>query len=73
MFFVQVEQPADDFENKGEPISKHRVMDIIMSGMTNEHELIQFQAMKDSEFSPDDLKFTTRHMYVSRGAKEDQP
>ena len=62
MFFVQVKQLADDLENMGEPISKHRVMDIILSGMTNEYELIQFQAMKDSEFSLDDLKFTMRSM-----------
>ena len=51
-------------------------MDIILSGMTNEYELIQFQAMKDSEFSLDDLNFTMRSMYANglRGAKEeDQP
>ena len=56
---------ADDLESMGEPISKHRVMDIILSGMTNEYELIQFQAMKDSEFSLDDLKFTMRNIYVN--------
>ena len=50
VFFVQVEQLADDLENMGEPISTHRVMDIILAGMSNEYELIQFQAMKDSEF-----------------------
>ena len=33
--------------------------------MTNEYEQIQFQAMKDSEFSLDDLKFTMRNMYVN--------
>ena len=43
MFFVQVKQLADDLENMGEPISKHRVMDIILSGMTNEYELINFK------------------------------
>ena len=65
MFFVQVKQLADDLENMGEPISKHRVMDIILSGMANEYELIQFEAMKDSEFSLDDLKFTMRNMHVN--------
>ena len=76
VFFVQVEQLVDDLERMGEPISKHRVMDIILSGMTNEYELTQFQAMKDSEFSLDDLNFTMRSMYANglRGAKEeDQP
>ena len=34
--FVQVEQLVDELENMGEPISKHRVMDIILSGMTSE-------------------------------------
>ena len=66
MFFVQVKQLADDLENMGEPISKHRVMDIILSGMTNEYELIQFQAMKDSEFSLDDLKFTIMDIIIVR-------
>ena len=66
MFFVQVEQLADDLESMGEPISKHRVMDIILSGMTNEYELIQFQAMKDSEFSLDDLKFTIMDIIIVR-------
>ena len=41
--FVQVEQLVDELENMGEPISKHRVMDIILSGMTNEYELINFK------------------------------
>ena len=56
---------ADDLESMGEPISKHRVMDIILSGVTNEYEPIQYQAMKDSEFSLDYLKFTMRNMYVN--------
>ena len=79
VFFVQVEQLADDLERMGEPVSKHRVMDtssIILPLRTNEYELIQFQAMKDSEFSLDDLNFTMRSMYANglRGAKEeDQP
>ena len=50
----------------GEPISKNRVMDIIVSGLTNEYELIQFQAMKDSEFSLDDLKFTIMDIIIVR-------
>ena len=33
--------------------------------MTNEYELIQFQAMKDSEFLLHDLKFTMRSMYAN--------
>ena len=65
VFFVQVEQLADDLENMGEPISTHRVMDIILAGMSNEYELIQFQAMKDSEFLLHDLKFTMRSMYAN--------
>ena len=65
VLFVKVQQLADDLENMGEPISKHRVMDTIPSGMTNEYELIQFQEMKDSEFSLDDLKFTMRNIYVN--------
>ena len=65
VFFVQVEQLADDLERMGEPTSKHRGMDIILSGMTDEFEQIQFQAMKDSEFSQDDLKFTMRNIYVN--------
>ena len=65
VFFVQVEQLADDLERMGEPTSKHRGICIILSGMTNEYEQIQFQAMKDSEFSLDDLKFTMRNMYVN--------
>ena len=65
LFFVQVEQLADDLEHMGEPISKHRVMDILLSGMTNEYEVVQFQAMKDSEFSLDDLQLTMRNMYVN--------
>ena len=65
VFFVQVEQLADDLENMGDPISKHRVVDIILSGMTNECELIRFQAIKDSVFSLDDFKFTMRNMYVN--------
>ena len=40
VFFVQVEQLADDLENMGEPISNHRAMDSILSGMTNEYEQI---------------------------------
>ena len=36
VLFVQVEQLADCLESMGEPISKHRVMDIILSGMTSE-------------------------------------
>ena len=64
VFFDQVEQLADDLERMGEPISKHRVMGIIPSGM-NEYERIQFQAIKDSEFSPDDLKLTMPNMYVN--------
>ena len=65
VLFVKVQQLADDLENMGEPISKHRVMDTIPSGMTNEYELIQFQEMKDSEFSLDDLKFTMRNMHAN--------
>ena len=65
VFFVQVEQLTDDLENMGEPISKRRVIDIILSGMTNEYKLNQFQAMNDSEFSLDDLKFTMQNMYVN--------
>ncbi|CAN0398258.1 unnamed protein product, partial [Scytosiphon promiscuus] len=55
VFFVQLDQLADDLESMGEPVTKHRVMDIILSGMTSEYELVRFQAMKDSEFSLDDL------------------
>ena len=33
--------------------------------MTNEYELIQFEAMKDSKFSPGDFKFTMRNTYVN--------
>ena len=68
VFFVQVEQLADDLERMGEPVSKHRVMDtssIILPLRTNEYELIQFQAMKDSKFSPGDFKFTMRNTYVN--------
>ena len=33
--------------------------------MTNEYELFQFQATKDSGFSLVDLYFTMRNMYVN--------
>ncbi|CAN0590527.1 unnamed protein product, partial [Laminaria digitata] len=65
VFFVQVDQLAHDLESMGEPVTQHRVMDKIISGMTNDYELIQFQVMKDSEFSLDDVKFTMRNMYVN--------
>ena len=65
VFFVQGEQLANDLESMGKPISKQRVMDIIRSGMTNEYELIQCQAMEGSEVSLDDLTFTMRNMYVN--------
>lgn len=65
VFFVQVYQLAGDLESMGEPVTRHRIMDIIISGVTNEYELVRFQAMKDSEFSLDDLKLTMRNMQAN--------
>ena len=40
-------------------------MDIIMSGMPPEYDLIRFQAMKDPDFSLEELQLTMRNMHMN--------
>ena len=64
VFFVQIDQLADGLQSMGDSVTKNRVMDIILSGMTTEYELSNFK-MTDSEFLLANLKFTMRNMYMN--------
>ena len=65
IFFSKIDQLCDELEVMDERVSKHRKMDIIMSGMPAEYELIRFQAMKDPEFSLEELQLTMRNMHMN--------
>ena len=40
VFLVRVDQPADDLESMSGPVTKHRVIGIILSGIKNEYKLL---------------------------------
>ncbi len=65
IFFSKIDQLCDELEVMDEHVSKHRKMDIIMSGMPAEYDLIRFQAMKDPEFSLEELQLTMRNMHMN--------
>eukprot|EP00752_Nemacystus_decipiens_P006651 g5979.t1 len=65
IFFSKIDQLCDELEVMDESVSKHRKMDIIMSGMPAEYDLIRFQAMKDPEFSLEELQLTMRNMHMN--------
>lgn len=65
IFFVRIDQLIDDLETLGEPITRHRKMDIILSGLSNEYNMVRFQAMKDSKLSLEDLIIMMRNLYVN--------
>ncbi len=65
IFFSKIDQLCDELEVMDERVSKHRKMDIIMSGMPAEYDLIRFQAMKDPEFSLEELQLTMRNMHMN--------
>ena len=65
IFFRKIDQLCEELEVVDEHVSQHRKMDIIMSGMPPEYELIRFQAMKDPEFSLEELQLTMRNMHMN--------
>eukprot|EP00903_Cladosiphon_okamuranus_P012172 g11418.t2 len=65
IFFSKIDQLCDELEVMDERVSKHRKMDVIMSGMPAEYDLIRFQAMKDPEFSLEELQLTMRNMHMN--------
>ena len=65
IFFRKIDQLCEELEVVNEHVSQHRKMDIIMSGMPPEYELIRFQAMKDPEFSLEELQLTMRNMHMN--------
>ena len=65
IFFRKIDQLCEELELVDERVSKHRKMDIIMTGMPSEYELIRFQAMKDPDFSLEELQLTMRNMHMN--------
>ena len=65
IFFRKIDQLCEELEVLDEHVSRHRKMDIIMAGMPAEYDLIRFQAMKDPEFSLEELRFTVRNMHMN--------
>ena len=64
-YFVRIEQLIDDLAVLDEPITQHRKMDVILNGLTSDYNLVEFQAMKDSELSLGDLMLVMRNLYVN--------
>ncbi|CAM9646126.1 unnamed protein product, partial [Ectocarpus sp. 8 AP-2014] len=62
-FLVRIDQLTDDLALLDEPVTEQ--MDIFLSGLTSDYNLVEFQAMKDSELSLEDLIIIMRNMHVN--------
>lgn len=65
IFFRNIDQLAEDLEGVGEQVSTARKKDIILTVMPSEYDLVRLKAMKDPDFTLENMQLTMRNLYVN--------
>ena len=53
----------------GEPISDHRLTDIVTKGLTDYYDRVKYDAERDPDLSISDIVVTLRNLYSNRVAR----
>ncbi|CAM9796794.1 unnamed protein product, partial [Sphacelaria rigidula] len=69
VFFSTVFQLRDELRCVGEVVSEERLTDIIIEGISDEYDLIKYNAERDLDLSISDIENTMRNMYANRVAR----
>ncbi|CAN0059457.1 unnamed protein product, partial [Sphacelaria rigidula] len=66
VFLTKIYELRDQLVYMGEPISDDRLTDIVVEGLTDDHDRIKYDAERDPDFSIFDIEVTMRNMYSNR-------